>query len=57
MNDFFRMSVDEARRELGSDTLRGLTQAAALERLAEFGSNQLVESKKKTYRELFFDQF
>ena len=44
-------------QQLNSDMTRGLTEAQAAEKLAQYGENKLREKKKKTTFQRFLDQF
>ncbi len=49
--------VDQVLKNLGSDSVNGLTEAQALERLQQNGPNKLKEKKKKSLLMRFAEQF
>ncbi len=51
------MKKEQLIEELSSDQMKGLTSEKATELLSQFGSNKLIEKKKKTMLQRFFDQF
>ena len=57
MKAYYRESKEEVLKELGASEQQGLTSKAAQEKLAQVGSNALVEGKKKSVVEVFLEQF
>ncbi len=51
------LTLNQVLQNLETDPHQGLTLAAAQERLARFGLNQLSEGKKVTVLEMFIEQF
>lgn len=56
-NFFYQFSTEEAVQKLKTDSEKGLTQAEAEKRLAEYGANELKEGKRRSMAFRFFDQF
>ena len=56
-NYFYQISAEEAVLRLGTDAKKGLTQTEADKRLAQYGSNELKEGKRRSMIFRFFDQF
>ncbi len=54
--EFYKSNTKEALNELNANE-NGLTEQDVKKRLLEFGENKIVEKKKKTSLQLFFDQF
>ncbi len=54
---FYQFSVKEAVTKLKTDRKKGLTQAEAEKKLAEYGHNELKEGKRRPMAFRFFDQF
>lgn len=57
MKAYYRESKEEVLKQLGANEQQGLTSKAAQEKLAQVGSNALVEGKKKSVVEVFLEQF
>lgn len=57
MKAYYRESKEEVLKELGANEQQGLTSKAAQEKLAQVGTNALVEGKKKSVVEVFLEQF
>ena len=55
--DWYRKSVDETARTLGTDTVMGLTAAEAASRLEKHGPNALRQAKKRTIWQMYLAQF
>jgi len=54
---YYRMSPEDAIRDVQSDAAAGLTQEEATRRLAVFGYNELLEKKKEAFWQKFLKQF
>lgn len=54
---FYQMSIAEAVRALGTDTVKGLGEAEAMQRLRQHGPNRIGEGKKRPLFFRFLDQF
>ena len=57
MANFYNQAIEEILAELKSSTTAGLTQEEATRRLEEYGYNQLVSKRKKTFFQMFIAQF
>jgi Ca2+-transporting ATPase len=57
MANFYNQAIEEILAELKSSTTTGLTQEEAARRLEEYGYNQLVSKRKKTFFQMFIAQF
>ena len=57
MKEWWRLSVDDAARELASDPRQGLTPEEAAGRLKSHGPNELAEKKGRGPLLIFLDQF
>lgn len=54
---YYLDSVEKIAEELGADTAKGLSSSQVAEKQAKFGKNKLLEKKKKTMAQRFFEQF
>jgi len=57
MKDWWRLSVSEVAKELGTNATTGLNSSTHLERLVEVGANELQEKQVRSPFKLFFAQF
>lgn len=57
MEAFYKKKEEEVLEALKTDGSKGLSSAAARERLEEYGANELAEGKKKTLGAKLLDQF
>lgn len=57
MEVFYKKKVEEVPEALKTDASKGLSAAAAEERLREYGANELSEGKKKSFASKLLDQF
>lgn len=55
--EWYQKSQQQLVDELQTDASKGLTSAAASEKLAKFGPNQLEEGKKRSFAAKLLDQF
>ena len=55
--DWYRKSVDETARALGSDAAMGLTAGEAASRLEKHGPNALRQAAKRTLWQMYLAQF
>ncbi|MFH0887213.1 MAG: cation-translocating P-type ATPase, partial [bacterium] len=51
------MTADQVRRELDTDLMRGLTSNGAMERLSQYGPNEIMEKKRKRFLQMFAEEF
>lgn len=54
---WFHKSVEETKRQLETDEIKGLTEEQVLEKRKKYGSNELKEKKKKSLFVKFLEQF
>jgi Ca2+-transporting ATPase len=57
MANFYNRNIDDILASLKSSATTGLTQEEATRRLEEYGYNQLVSKRKKTFLQMFIAQF
>jgi Ca2+-transporting ATPase len=57
MEHFFNREIDEVISFLKTDIEKGLTKAAAVQRLGEYGPNKIQTTGKKSFLKMFFGQF
>ncbi|OAA83433.1 Calcium-transporting ATPase 1 [Clostridium ljungdahlii] len=53
---WYKKSIEEITRELGTDVINGLTSEEASVRIKKYGENKLIEKKKKSILKLLFEQ-
>ena len=54
---WFHKSIEETKRQLETDEIKGLTEEQVLEKRKKYGSNELKEKKKKSLFVKFLEQF
>jgi Ca2+-transporting ATPase len=53
---WYKKSIEEITRELGTDVINGLTSEEASVRIKKYGENKLIEKKKKSILKLLLEQ-
>ena len=56
MKNYFNLSSDEVRKEING-SLNPLTDEQVKENQCKYGKNEIVEGKKKSTIQIFFEQF